>query len=75
MKRVNGHYNSAGASTNRRGLKENGVVDFLKKEGFPVTRANYLAWAFMDPKITADTDLGGELEMEIPPDLRHPNHR
>jgi len=51
------------------------TVDFLKREGIPVNRANYLAWAFMDPKITADTDLGAELEMEMPEELRHPNHK
>jgi len=29
----------------------------------------------MDPKITPETDLGGEIEMDIPEALRHPNHR
>jgi hypothetical protein len=28
----------------------------------------------MDPKITADTDLGAELEMAMPPSVRHPNY-
>jgi hypothetical protein len=28
----------------------------------------------MDKKITPETDLGGEIEMDIPEALRHPNH-
>lgn len=65
VKRQNSRVNSSGDA----------VVDLLRREGFPVNRANYLAWAFMDPKITPDTDLGAELEMEMPEELRHPNHR
>ena len=61
-------------STGRRGLEADGTLAFLKKAGIPVNRANYLGVRFMDPKITPETDLGGEIEMDIPEALRHPNH-
>lgn len=47
----------------------------LKSLGLPVTRANYLALGFMDPKIKPDMDLGAELEMEFPKEVRHPNYK
>lgn len=75
MKRDNAHSNTVGDSTNRHGLKADGTVEFLKELGAPVTRANYLALHYMDPKITADTDLGAELEMAFPPSVRHPNYK
>jgi hypothetical protein len=75
MKHANEHSNSQEGSTGQRGLEADGTLDFLKKAEIPVNRANYLALRFMDPKITPETDLGGEIEMDIPEALRHPNHR
>ena len=48
---------------------------YLRKKGFPITRANYLAHGFMDSKIKPEDDLGAEVEMEFPPEVRHPNYR
>ena len=75
MPRDNVPSNTQGDSTSQPGLKADGILQFLKAEGIPVNRANYLAWGFMDPKITPDTDLGAELEMALPPSVRHPNYK
>lgn len=75
MPRDNEHSNSQGVSTGQHGSKGDGTLRFLKRLNLPVNRANYLALHYMDPKITPDTDLGAELEMALPPSVRHKNHK
>ena len=48
---------------------------YLRKLGGPITRRRYLEHAFMDPKVKPEDDLGAEVEMDLPEEVRHPNYR
>jgi hypothetical protein len=56
------------SSRTRTGSHPDPLVNWLRKNGFPVTRENYLEMAY---PTGLPEPWGAELEAQLPPELRH----